>query len=139
LGKHSFEFAAMPFEGAWIEDGNFLQAQQFDLPLIATDIQAGKPLEQDPQMFRVEPEQLVVSAIKRAEDENALVVRFFNISSQALEGKVWVPFEVSRAYEVNLLEEEGEPLEVDSSEIRFSVRGAEIKTLKIYLASSETM
>jgi len=133
LGEYVFEYAAMPFEGTWIEDGNFLQAQQFDLPLIATDIQGGSILEEGLQMIQVEPDELVVSAIKRSEDGGALVLRLYNISHQPLEGKVWATFDVSRACEANLLEEDGVPLDVEGSEIRFFVRGAEIKTLKLTL------
>jgi mannosylglycerate hydrolase len=131
-GEHVFEYAIMPFEGTWIEDGNFLQAQQFDLPLAAIDVQDGTSLEWEQQMLRLEPMELVVSTLKRAERGEALILRLYNLSHQPQEAKLELPFAVTKAYEVNLLEEESESLDVEGSEVKFYVRGAEIKTIKIY-------
>jgi alpha-mannosidase len=76
--------------------------------------------------------ELVVSALKRAERGDALILRLYNLSHQPQEGKLELPLAVTKAYEVNLLEEKGESLDVEGSEVKFYVRGAEIKTIKIY-------
>jgi alpha-mannosidase len=131
LGEFTFEYAVMPFEGTWIEGGNFVHAQQFDTPLVAIDIQGGSALEDQP-LLQVEPRELVVSALKRAERGEALILRLYNLSHQPQEGQLALPFAVTKAYEVNLLEERGEPLDVEGSEVKFYVRGAEIKTIKVY-------
>ncbi|OGO17998.1 MAG: hypothetical protein A2Z14_11665 [Chloroflexi bacterium RBG_16_48_8] len=133
LGEHVFEFALMPFKGAWLEAGHFLEAQRFNRPPIATVIRSDEPREHTGQFLRVEPEELVVSAIKGSEDGKALILRLYNISRKPVDGKLALNFDISKAFEANLKEEEGKTLSVEGSEVLFYARGGEIKTIKLFL------
>ena len=131
LGEHVFEFALMPYVGTWLEGGNFQEAHRFNRPPIAAGIRWDDPGNGEGQFLQVEPEELVVSAIKRSEDGKALILRLYNVSRKPVEGKVVLSFETSGAFEANLNEEAGNPLEMDGSTINFYIRGAEIKTFMI--------
>jgi mannosylglycerate hydrolase len=133
LGKHIFEFALMPYTGTWLESGNFQEAQRFNRPPVASIIRCDDRGDGEGQFLQVEPEELVVSAIKGSEDGKALILRLYNSSSKPVDGKIILSFEVSEAFEANLNEESGDPLEMDDLTINFYVRGAEIKTFKIIL------
>jgi mannosylglycerate hydrolase len=133
LGKHVSEFAIMPYMGTWLEGGNFQEAHRFNRPPIAAVVRCDDRGDGEGQFLQVEPEALVVSAIKRSEDGEALILRLYNISRKPVEGKVVLSFEISEAFEANLNEEEGDPLKVDGSMIDFYMRGAEIKTFRMIL------
>ena len=53
-------------------------------------------------VIQVEPEELVVTAFKKAEDGDRLVLRFYNISGSRVVGTVRLGFEVERAWRARL-------------------------------------
>ncbi len=90
LGSHTFEIATSLCWGDWQEGQVWKQARQFNFPLIAAQVSTvGLPDSQ--QFLTVEPSELVVSAIKRAEDRDSILVRFYNTVERELHGTVeWV-------------------------------------------------
>ena len=80
-GKHTFRIALFPHAGDWKAGKVWKQAHQFATPL--------KPL-QCPAADRpacrtyveVGPDQLILSALKRAEDRDTLIIRFFNTTDE---------------------------------------------------------
>lgn len=133
LGERVFEFALMPFKGLWLEAGNFQEAQRFNRPPVATIVRGVSVSDGMGHFLMVEPEELVVSAIKRSEDGEALIVRLYNTSTKPVQGKLSLNFKFSKAIEANLMEEDVVPLDAEDSEVIFHSRGAEIKTIKIFL------
>jgi mannosylglycerate hydrolase len=134
LGEHVYEFALMPFKGEWLEGGNCQESLRFNRPPIAALIPiAADAAECTGQFLAVEPQELMVSAVMRSEDGEAIILRFYNASTKPVDGKLNLSFNVSKAFEVNLQEEDGEPLDMDGAVIHFYARGAEIKTIKIFL------
>jgi alpha-mannosidase len=81
LGESVFEYALVPHTGTWGAQGAMplLEAQAFEAPLRAraAEAHAGK-LAPAWSFATVAPDTVVVSAIKRAEGENALVLRLYN-------------------------------------------------------------
>ena len=134
LGTHSFEYALLPYGGDWLQARIWEEAARFKLPLIAARIEGGGKLPRVYSFLQVEPEELVVSAVKRAEEDEALIVRLYNIADDEVEGHIRFHQRIARAVEANLNEEEGEALPVvDGTRVRFRARGHEIKTLKLAL------
>jgi alpha-mannosidase len=138
LGKHTFEYAIVPHTGGW--EDCFEQAHAFNAPLRAVP---AKPLsapstsvhsdQLPPQLSFVEigPASLVISAIKQAEIGEGLIVRFYNIVTEEVKGrlKVYKPF--AKATLVNLSEQEVEELKGnDQGEVELSVRGKQIVTVR---------
>jgi len=80
-GAWTFEYALVPYAGDWrADDAEALrQAQAFQLPLrgMPTKTRAGD-LPAEGSLVDLAPGALVVSAVKRAEREEALLVRFYN-------------------------------------------------------------
>jgi mannosylglycerate hydrolase len=133
LGKHVFEFAVMPFEGDWLEGGYFLEGQRFNRPPVGIIIHYRDATDRFGGFLQVEPDELVVSAIKGSEDGKALIIRLYNLSKKPVSGKLILHFNVSKAFESNLKEEEVGPLQVLGSEIGFYARGSEIKTIRLHV------
>ncbi len=103
-GRHTFSLAAFDHEGDWKEAQAWKQAHQFNAPLRAVQAPASdRPVVHS--FVQVEPSELVVTAIKRAEDRNSLIVRFFNITDEPVtSASIAIPG-AKRARLVNLNEE----------------------------------
>lgn len=136
-GEHTFRYGLVETSGGW-EDGKlWKQAHQFNAPLraVQTDLSQGHEGRYLPaalSFLTVEPDGLVVTAIKRAEDDpQQLIVRFFNITDHPVSGGRVRLRGASTAWEVNLNEEAREPLtlEADGSLVLRTIRPKEIVTL----------
>jgi alpha-mannosidase len=128
-GEHTFEYALIPVGGAWT--GAADQAQAFSAPLraVSTTTHEGT-LPSGTSFVEVEPESLIVTALKESEEGGGLIVRFWNTGGTACEAAVqfWQrPASVSRC---NLGERVLGPLEVDAEgRVHVPARGREIVTL----------
>jgi len=81
LGTHVFAYALVPHPGDWEQDEALVQrlAEAFNLPLrtvLVTSHTGSLPLTAS--FITLTPRTLLISAIKRAEREEALVVRCYN-------------------------------------------------------------
>jgi alpha-mannosidase len=132
-GEHTFRYALLETPGDWESSRVWQQAQQFNVPLLAVQGgPVGSALPRPVSFISVEPAALVVTAIKRAEeDEHALVVRLFNISDAPVTGgSVWV-WNAQTAALLNLNEEVQRELTVEDGAVTLeTLRPKEIVTLR---------
>lgn len=141
IGEHTFHYALLETSGGWEEGKLWKQAHQFNAPLraVQTDLSQGREGRYLPaglSFLTVEPDTLVVTAIKRAEDElQQLIVRFFNISDQPVSGGRVALRGATAAWKVNLNEEAREPLAIgpDGALELPTIRPKEIVTLAFQL------
>jgi len=129
LGKHVFEYAIIPHRGGW--QVAFQEAQAFRAPFraLVTDAHPG-PLPSQMSFVQVEPQALVVSAIKLAAKGEGLLVRLYNPTDERVRGRIrlWRPFH--KASLANLNEEEIEELPLkEGREVAIAVRPKGVVTL----------
>jgi len=89
LGKYTFHYAFYPHTGSWKDARSWEQARSFNLPVRA--IQADRHIGHLPashSFITLEPSELVLSAVKKAEDSDTLVVRFYNTTDREIQGKI---------------------------------------------------
>lgn len=134
LGRHAFEYAVMPYEGHWLKARIWEEASSFNVPLMAARIQGGGELPQTCSFLQVEPAELIVSTVKKAEEDEALIVRLYNIAHEEVEGAIEFPQAIATAVETGLDEGERETLQVEGRRVCFKTRGHEIRTFKFVLA-----
>ena len=104
-GEHTFHCATLTSDGDWKQGQVWKQAHQFNVPLVAAQCPPDAARPATRSFVTVEPAELVVTAIKRAEDRDTLIVRFFNITDEPVsEARVAVPG-AKRHRLVNLNEE----------------------------------
>jgi len=143
LGPHIFEYALVPHPGNWrAEDALVVrEAQAFEAPMraITTSRHAG-PLASRWSFVYVTPAPIVVSAVKRAEREDALVVRLYNPLETSLAAEVILALPFSEVVRVDLNEEamtadsSVELARILSTGVRTRLRGGEIQTLLFRLS-----
>lgn len=131
LGVHVFEYAFAPYPGFWWEAFPWLEAEAFTRPPLAARVNAEGNMPSALSLLEVHPPQVIVSAIKGAEDGTGIVIRLWNATQEEISGSIVLWREVAEAWETNLLEEPLAPLKVEGRKISFRMRGCEIKTLKV--------
>ncbi len=129
IGEHTFHYALIPHRSATVETIHAAQAFNAPLRAVATLAHAGA-LPSKGSWVEVEPENLLVTAIKEAEDGRGLVVRFWNTSEAACAAVVKFWRKPKGIVRCTLGERVLEALEIDAAgRVSVPVRGREIVTL----------
>ncbi|MGQ9632133.1 MAG: alpha-mannosidase [bacterium] len=134
LGRNIFEYSLVPHSGTWESSEIYRDAHWFNAPLRAhqTGLHSGK-LPPESSFIEVEPPSLVVSAIKKGEEGNFLILRLYNIGTRDVEGRIKIFKHCRDAKLVDLMEEEidGQSLPIgDESKVNLKFKGGEIKTVR---------
>jgi alpha-mannosidase len=135
-GWHEFTYSLLPHAGTWRESDVIQEAYALNDPLIAL------PVSPNPQgdlaasyaWAEVDADHVVLETVKKAEDENAWVVRVYECK-QYRSNAVTITFgqPLLKALECNLLEEEATTVAYQGNQLTFAVRPFEIKTFKIWI------
>ena len=122
---HEFTYALLPHTGDAAHGGVMREAYALNVPLRVAP--GASPL---PSLLQVNAENVIVEAVKKAEDGDALIVRLYEAEGSA--APVTVEFGVTpRAVSrVNLMEEDPQMLELTGSRVSFAVKPFEIVTLR---------
>ncbi|MDX6503438.1 MAG: alpha-mannosidase, partial [Gaiellaceae bacterium] len=123
VGRHEFAYALYPHAGDWRDAGVVAQAARFNAPLVRTA--AGLP----DTFASVDAANLVLDTIKRAEGSDALVLRLYEAHGARGGARLRVGAPFSSARRANILEDEGEALEVDGDSVLLPYRPHEILTV----------
>ena len=85
IGEHEVHLAVLPFAGEMSVPEAMREGQAFNhaIRLVSTDIHTG-PLPCRGQFLKVEPDSVILSAVKKAEDGDALVVRLVNPTDESV-------------------------------------------------------
>jgi alpha-mannosidase len=124
MGRHEFAYALVPHAGGWREAGVVREAALFNAPLRWTE-----PAFEG--SFASADGGLVLDTIKRAEESDAIVLRLYEPHGGRGVARVRLAVPFSAARRANLLEDDGEALEVEDGEIVVPYRPHEIVTVKL--------
>ncbi|RKY63694.1 MAG: hypothetical protein DRQ08_09105 [Candidatus Latescibacterota bacterium] len=106
LGVHRYRYAIYPHRGDWREGEVFKEAYSHNSPLRAVQCGGRKgTLPKECSFMEISPAELVVAAVKRGEDGEGVVVRFFNPTEEAISGRIRFFKPLKEALLTNLLEE----------------------------------
>jgi len=138
-GQHIIHYALLPHDGDWQAAGIAQAGQDFNLPLLALETPPGRPgtLPETGGLLTLTPSTALLSGVKRAEDDDALVIRFCEMHGQPTDAVLTLTQPVRSAVRVNLLEQ---PLEgvaapvIDGHTIRVAVKAHEVVTVKVEMA-----
>ncbi|MDX6597490.1 MAG: alpha-mannosidase, partial [Gaiellales bacterium] len=125
IGRHEFAYALMPHAGGWREAGVVGEAVCFNAPLRATSSAVTE------SFASVDDPNLVLDTIKRAEDSDALVLRLYEAHGARGRARLRVAAPYSSARRANVLEDDGEALEIDGDAVIVPYRPHEILTVKL--------
>ena len=95
----------------------------------------GGTLAPEHSFVQISPDNVIVTALKKAEDENELVLRFYEWAGKERDVKVQFPVAAESASETNLIEKPRANLHVDNGALVLHTKPYEIKTVKVRFAS----
>jgi alpha-mannosidase len=129
LGGHQFIYALMPHPGDFREAGVIEAAEDLNAPLLPAN--GSLPPGSTRSLIELDTRQVVVDAIKRAEDSEAVVVRLYEAWGRSCRARVRTTLPVSRAYLCDLLERNRIEVAVRDGELELEVSPFKILTLKL--------
>ena len=130
-GQHRFAYAMLPHQGGFGVESIVRPAFEFNVnPTV-------RPASANPSSFSllsVDQPNVIVAAVKKAEDDDDLIVRLYEAGKAAGYVRVKFNIPIESVSEVNLLEESPEPIAQEFGEVELFFKPFEIKTLKVKLS-----
>jgi alpha-mannosidase len=134
LKTYSFEYALFAHQNGWRENNAFKPAYEFNYSLMGFQLPRIKGSRLFPNHFSfvdIKPENLILVALKKAEDGNDVILRLFETKGEKSLGEITLFKEPTSLKVVNLLEEEEEEVKFRGRKIKLWVKPFEILSLKI--------
>ncbi len=135
-GHHEFTYSLYPHGGGWKDALTIRRGYELNYKLLSmpTGIHQGI-LAAEHSFLQVKPDNVIVTALKRAEDEDALVLRFYEWAGKGGEVTVQLPPGVESAIDTDLMEKPIGTLTVHDSSVSVPTKPYEIKTIKARFSS----
>jgi alpha-mannosidase len=132
LGMHEYRYMIYPHEGDWEKGKVMTEADRLNVSLIP--VQAGPyqgTLPKSMSFIEMQPSNLKISAIKRAEKSDQIIVRIYNPTSEIVEGKLTMFKKPIKVRLLNLNEEEVEDNELVLSDYHINLQAKPRKIVTI--------
>ena len=131
-GIHNFHYAIYPHSGNW-ENGCTEQAEYINCPMMPTQTHRSFGTLPSEMSFITETSgKLVLSAVKKADCDDALIVRLYNPLTVAVTGGIELFKNVKKAELVNLNEETKGDAKFAGNKVTLDVEAKKIVTCKVY-------
>ncbi|MCE9674264.1 alpha-mannosidase [Paraclostridium bifermentans] len=127
-GEQNFTYSLLPHSGDFIDGNTVKHAYELNQPL--KSIKGMLKSEVKKQLFKFNDANILVDAIKKAEDEDMIIIRFHDYSGSRQNVSIDSDYEITGWMETNLMEKPIENLRNENS-INVVVNPYEIKTLMI--------
>jgi len=129
-GNHSFSFSITSHKPGWNHGVRFGKETNEGLfAVLNPEKYAHAPLNESLSFMQVEPEHVIVSALKKAENEDGLVVRLYNLSEEETEIRLQFSEQFEKAWLTNLIEEKQQEIGVFNGGLHLKAGNQSIETL----------
>jgi alpha-mannosidase len=131
-GRHHFTYSFYPHAGDWKQADTVRQGYQLNYKLIAMQVDAHQgELPSSWSFAQLAPANLVLTALKKTEDSDALLFRFYEFAGMRGTATLTLSHPFGQAFETNLVETQGQPLKKTDNQISIPFGPYEIKTVKV--------
>lgn len=136
-GDHLYSFSIFSHSPG-VENGfrRGIQANNQLLAVVGPASTRSARLPDEMSFFSISAENILVSTVKKCEDDDSVVVRCFDIEGKDSEAQINFFFPVKKAEVVNMIEEEGKAIAFQKNSLRLRIGHHAIETLKLWLRSS---
>ncbi|MBC7328417.1 alpha-mannosidase [bacterium] len=129
-GEHHFTYSLFPHTAGLAPTIEW--SYDLNVPLIAW--REGAHQGELPELYSfARAEGVIIEALKRAEDDDALIIRCYEPLGQSTKARIKLASEIKKAVECDLLERPIGDVQVQGDTLLFDVHQFEIKTFKIDL------
>jgi len=127
--------ALYPHKGDYVEGEVYKQALNLWSPLKAYETM-GESRYRELSPLKVEPSHITLSALKKAEDGKAYILRLYNTANKEAEAVIelnpLLATKIKKVVRTNILEDEvGEELELDNNKIKLTIKPYKVITLRL--------
>jgi len=133
-GIHQLKYALYPHSGDWRQAQTMRQGYEFNYPLIAVP-EKNHPgiLPARHAFIAIEPSNLIISVLKKAEDSEALILRFYETQGSACRAKIQLSscIQLDAVHAADLLENETETVRFLPPRFETEVRPYSIESFKL--------
>ena len=132
-GHHHFSFVLYPHAGDWKQAMTVRHGFDFNYKLQAMQVESHTgSLPAQHSFVAVTPDDVVLTAMKKAEDSHALVFHFYEWAGKGGSAQLRVPPGATGAVETNLLEKpEGDALPLEGDRVTVHFRPYEIVAVRV--------
>jgi alpha-mannosidase len=136
LKRYEFRYSIYPHEGDWREASAYKHAYEFNTNLDALQMSDGLKPPLKRSFLEIEPKNVVLSALKKAENgDGGVILRFYETKGEETDAEITLFREPKTVKVINLLEEEDDgvakELEKEGKRIKLTMKPFEIVTLKV--------
>jgi alpha-mannosidase len=129
-GRHRFTYSLLPHSGGFGAESVVRPAYELNVAPITGPVSAGGVAV--PSLLTVSAPNVIVEAVKWAEDGAGFVVRLYECERSGTAARIGFGVPVARVCEANMLEEEERELPLRRDGVATRFRPFEIKTLRVY-------
>jgi alpha-mannosidase len=133
LKSYKFEYAVQLHDGDWREAEVYKTAQEFQNLPVAIQANGKGDLASEFSFLEISPSNLILSALKKAEESDEVILRFFETKGVATKASIVFFRNIKKVTQVNLLEEEEKEIPFNGCNIELEVKPFEIVNLKLKL------
>ncbi|TKJ47110.1 hypothetical protein CEE34_05535, partial [Candidatus Aerophobetes bacterium Ae_b3a] len=131
-GKHTFSYALYPHKGTWKEAGSIRKGYEFSCPLLVLSEPSHKGnLPKSFPFIKVQPEDVILETIKKAEDSESFILRFYETIGQRTQTEILFSEPVLQVWETDMMERKILKLPIQGKLLRVELGACEIKTIQI--------
>jgi alpha-mannosidase len=132
-GIQHFRYALYPHAGTWQQAMTERKGYELNYPLQATVVSPHSgSLPASHSFLSVDDDNVILTAVKKSEDDNALILRVYDWSGKPSSAKFTLPPGATAATEVNLMEQPiGSAIPIESNTATLSIGPFEIRTLRV--------
>ncbi len=134
-GHHEFTYSLYPHGGGWKDALTIRQGYQLNYKLISLPVEKHTGMLPAQHSFvQVQPDNVIVSALKKSEDGDSLVLRFYEWAGKPGEATLQLPPGANSATETNMMEKAEGSLPVHNGAVTVPIKPYEIKTIQVHFS-----
>ena len=135
-GHHEFTYSLYPHAGTWRDAQTVRRGYELNYKLLAIRSQKHDgTLPAEYSFVKIESDNVVLTAVKKSEDDDSLVLRFYEWAGKEVDVKLQLPAGAQSTSETDLMERSIADLAVHDGIVTVHTKPYEIKTLKVRFAS----
>jgi alpha-mannosidase len=138
-GRHEFTYSLYPHGGTWRDALTVRRGFELNYPLLVRQLDRHEgELKNEYSFLEVQPENVVLTATKKAEDDGALILRFYEWAGKESDVKLRLPSGAQAASETDLIERPVADLTLQDGTVTVHTKPYEIKTVRVRFTSKSS-
>ncbi len=138
-GHHEFTYSLYPHGGTWRDAQTVCRGYELNYQLFSRQTERHEgTLPPEHSFLQVHPENVVLTAVKKAEDDDALILRFYEWAGKETDVRLQLPSGAQTASETDLMERATASLPVRDGAVTVHTEPYEIKTVKVRFATKSS-